>query len=334
MAQRTVYIALQCLFGAIFPLFIVVPMIVAGKLRGFAKLVRTMFPYIKRNGMNTVMFGFIISDKYMVVLFIIMLINVYFTMAIFFINVFIKQSNAYNPFEDFDCFYTNGDEINPETIEEAFELRSSNRIIECYAWQLNIAGAVGQATATLLFSWAVVSVVTWIMLKAYEKMLNKENELLLKQKIRLIALQGCVYLIPIGLGILISLLKSYNIISTFSFCEALGFFFILLVSSIVCWCCIEIEPQKIDAIIENLVNNNIPTEDETDKEKAKELIEKVATQEFNKAVASKVAGYLENEDINEIASTAFDKVIRQVKNENEEQQGDSLTEGNQGNETN
>ena len=90
-------------------------------------------------------------------------------MAIFFINVFIKQSNAYNPFEDFDCFYTNGDEINPETSEEAFELRRSNRTIECYAWQLNIAGAVGQATATLLFSWSVVSVVTWIILKLTRK---------------------------------------------------------------------------------------------------------------------------------------------------------------------
>ena len=349
MVQRSVYITLQCLLGLVAPFSIVVPMIIAGKLRGFDKLVRTMFPYIKRDGMNTVMFGFIISDTYIIVLFIIMLINVYFTMAIFFVNVLITQSNAYNPFEDFDCFYTNGEEINPETIEEVFELRKSNRTIECYAWQLNIAGAVGQATATLLFSWAVVSVVTWIILNAYEKMLNGENELLKKQKICLFILQICVYIIPVGLAILISVLLSNNIISPFSFFEALGFCFILFASSFVCWGWIKIEPQKIDEIIENLVNKNIDPEkvqdedqenilrkDEMDMEKIKELTKEVAILKCKKAVVSKVAIHITNEDINTIASTAFDEVIRNEVKSNEQQgnlSGERIQENEENNES-
>ena len=127
-------------------------MILAGVLLKPDKLVRTMFPYINKHGNNTVMFGFIIKDVYIIFLFVIMLINIYFTMAIFFAHVLIVRSETYNPFGGFDCFDENGEEINSTTIEEAFELRKSNRTIECYAWQLNIAGAVGQATGTLLFS--------------------------------------------------------------------------------------------------------------------------------------------------------------------------------------
>ena len=157
-------------------------------------------------------------------------------------------------------------------------------------------------------------------------MLKEENELHLKQKIRLIALQACVYLIPIGLAILISFLLSYNIISPFSFCEALGFFFILLVSSAVCWCCIKIEPQKIDEIMENLVNknidpekaegadqNNILTKDDIDSDKIKGLIKEVAKLECKMEVVSKVAIHIKDEVIKTIADTAFDEVIKEVK---------------------
>ena len=53
-------------------------------------------------------------------------------------------------------------------VEDAWILKQSGEHVECYAWTLNIAGAVGQATATLLFSYAVVSVNYYSLMQLYQ----------------------------------------------------------------------------------------------------------------------------------------------------------------------
>ena len=131
------------------------------------KAVRIMFPHINKHGNNTVMFGFILKKEYTHALFAIMLVNVFFTALVFWIHLVIDRSRKYNPFGDYKCFYSsNHNEVMNVTLEEALTFDED---VECFSWTLNIRGAVGQATGTLLFAWVLVSVVTWIILNTAYK---------------------------------------------------------------------------------------------------------------------------------------------------------------------
>lgn len=68
------------------------------------KVVRIIFPYIKRDGENTVVFGFILSKDILRKIFWFMVLTIaYDTTNIFWTSFFVKVSHRYNPLE-YDCY--------------------------------------------------------------------------------------------------------------------------------------------------------------------------------------------------------------------------------------
>uniref|UniRef100_A0A1X7TKX1 Uncharacterized protein n=1 Tax=Amphimedon queenslandica TaxID=400682 RepID=A0A1X7TKX1_AMPQE len=334
MTTREGYIAAQSVLGLVGPLIVVVGMFIAGMCLKPSpdKLVRIMFPYINRHGTQTVMFGYVIGRVYIIFLFVIILVNIYFTMAIFFAHVVIVRSETYNPFGGFDCFDENRNEVNSTTMREAFELRRSNRTIECYAWQLNMAGAVGQATGTLLFSWAVVSVVTWIILKTHKKISRSKYK---KYKDRILGvIQFGIYMIPASMTAGTAVLRSVRFISLLSYLELLAFCIILWASTMVLHCFLSEELDTIEDLIDKGVRDRVDSElssgsnegvgemitrkdiTTTYKENIKKLIGKMAEVECQKAVTNKIAVYLE-EDLETVTTEAFSRVRQGIIKETE-----------------
>ena len=56
--------------------------------------------------------------------------------------------------------------------QEALKLEEH---IQCFTWQFNIGGAVGQATGTLAFTWLVLSVIIWIFVHLNHNTWYKES---------------------------------------------------------------------------------------------------------------------------------------------------------------
>ena len=322
----------QTVLGLLGPFLIICGLIPAAILLKPDKLVRTIFPYINRHGSHTVMFGFIIKEPYIWILFGIMLINIYFTMAIFFVHVVIVRSNTYNPFDDFDCFNSTHDHINMN-VEDAWILKQSGEHVECYAWTLNIAGAVGQATATLLFSYAVVSVTTWLILKIYYQLHNRCNNKKIKYFI-VIIVQIIIYIIPGLLTAATVVMYSRRIISLLSFMEALAFCLILWASSLVCCFLVEKEPDNLEDLIDDMVRDkklkpeegelsirkdvtkivNGATKEGEYRDGIKKLMVEAAVAEWNKILISKASMYFETKDMTDITREAFEKIKESLQN--------------------
>uniref|UniRef100_A0A1X7UAF4 Uncharacterized protein n=1 Tax=Amphimedon queenslandica TaxID=400682 RepID=A0A1X7UAF4_AMPQE len=232
------------------------------------KAVRIMFPHINKHGNNTVMFGFILKKEYTNSLFAIMLVNVFFTALVFWIHLVIDRSRKYNPFGDYKCFYSsNHNEVMNVTLEEALTFDED---VECFAWTLNIGGAVGQATGTLLFAWVLVSVVTWIILNAAHKVNEfiKDKSFCWKMLgwISLGFLQGVVYAPPLGLiGTGIYFFNNRDI-SLLSFFDLLFFSLVLIFSSSVLWWYTEEEPKSIEDSCSDLIEAMAEERDSKDKE--------------------------------------------------------------------
>ena len=80
---------------------------------------------------------------------------------IFFSSFLLKTSRQYNPYDYFDCFYNNGTEVGQLTPEEA--MRLEERVI-CFAWNLDIGEAAGEATGILALTWIAVSALIYAQL--------------------------------------------------------------------------------------------------------------------------------------------------------------------------
>ena len=230
------------------------------------KAVRIMFPHINKHGNNTVMFGFILKKEYTHALFAIMLVNVFFTALVFWIHLVIDRSRKYNPFGDYKCFYSsNHIEVNI-SLEEALTFDED---VECFSWTLNIGGAVGQATGTLLFAWVLVSVVTWIILNAAYKVTEFIKDKSLWWKIlgwiSLGILQGVVYTPPLALvGVGIYFFDNRDI-SLLSFFDLLFFSLVLIFSSSVLWWHTEKEPKSVEDCCSELIEAMAEEKDSKDK---------------------------------------------------------------------
>ena len=130
------------------------------------KVARIMFPYIRRNGNNTVVFGFIFTKCQAIGFFmsVIVITGIYEVIWVFCTNIFIRYTNNNNPFSatsiELHCFYRNSTIAQLTAIER---LETEEDII-CYAINYNIAGAMGQATGALAFGWIVTSIVIWVAL--------------------------------------------------------------------------------------------------------------------------------------------------------------------------
>ena len=127
------------------------------------KLVRTIFPYIKRKGDNTVAFGFILSKSNIRRETFWWMVVAVFTITIIFCNQIFIIQNSYdtNPYLASDCFYTSNHNL---VMKEAPE-----EDITCFAINLNLGGAVGHVTGVLALCWVVMSIVTWILLNLIYK---------------------------------------------------------------------------------------------------------------------------------------------------------------------
>ena len=333
----------QTVLGLLGPFLIICGLIPAAIKLKPDKLVRIIFPYIKRHGNHTVMFGFIIKEPYIWILIVIMLINIYFTMAIFFVHVVIVQSNTYNPFDDFDCFNSTHDHINMN-VEDAWILKQSGEHVECYAWTLNIAGAVGQATATLLFSYAVVSVTTWLILKIYYKLHNRYNNKKIKLYFIVIIVQIFIYIIPGLLTAATAVMYSCRIISSLlSFMEALAFCLILWASSLVCCFLVEKEPDNLEDLIDDMVRDkklkpeegelsikkdvtkivNGATKEGEYRDGIKKLMVEAAVAKLKKTLINEASMYFETKDMTEITKEAFAKVKESLQNQSTADEGSS-----------
>ena len=169
--------------GMFFAIFIAVPITIAiiiGVIVGLVgccvikpgKLVRIIYPYIRRNGKNTVVFGFILGKWHVYGFFWGVIWIIYQVTVTFCTNILIIYANN-NPYSatsvELECFYDNGS-IAELTAIERLEL---NKNIICFAINYNIAGAMGQATSALAMGWIITSVLTWIILKLNYKITKR-----------------------------------------------------------------------------------------------------------------------------------------------------------------
>ena len=142
------------------------------------KLVRIMFPYIKREN-DTVckMFGHNLSEDAIIPFFLMALRIIFYSIWIFFSNTFIIYEGYNNPYSiGLNCFYDNGTLVDLSPWEQMTEP------VWCYAINTNIASAAGQATGALAVAWFVAAIETWIIVKIKKKRdksknLNEENKI-------------------------------------------------------------------------------------------------------------------------------------------------------------
>ena len=138
---------------------VILAVIVICCLRG--KAVRIIFPYIKKHGNYTVAFGFILKKGLIILHYQHICYMCFIVTYIFFSSFLLKISTQYNPYDYFNCFYNNGTEVEQLTPEEA--MRLEDRVI-CFAWNLDIGEAAGEATGILALTWIAVSGLIYITL--------------------------------------------------------------------------------------------------------------------------------------------------------------------------
>lgn len=131
------------------------------------KMVRIIFPFIRKKGINTVVFGFILTKRHINGLFSAMFMIIGAVIWTFCGNILIFYKNKNNLFSAtsivLQCF---NDTITNLTAIERPELEEDTT---CYAINFNIAGAMGQATGALAFGWAMTAILTWIILNVNYK---------------------------------------------------------------------------------------------------------------------------------------------------------------------
>lgn len=318
------YIIAQSLLGLVGPLIVAAGMAVAGRAAiKEAKAVRTIFPFIKKHGNNTVMFGFIVTKVYIYILFVVMLFIVALTMSIFFTYVAIQRTNTYNPFDNStDCFHEDGAPVE-WTIDQAVMLDEN---IECFTWGPNVAGAIGQATAILLFSWTFISVMTWIILNCHSFLEKKCKIPQIRKYVILVFLQLVISVIPVGLCVATVVLYSDWSLPLVSFVELICLSGMLLIP--VFWCLVKKEPKNLEDSIGAKIKSRIdPDEEDQDrtlmadeiidnakitglhKSTIEAIILEMAELEWKRALVSKVA---EHFDIDDITTRAYNNIKTKI----------------------
>ena len=227
------------------------------------KLVRIIFPFIKKKGNYNVAFGFILKKWQIFSHYIKILVITLYTVMIFFDALLVKTSYKYNPYDEFDCYFGNESKVetNPE---EALSLEVD---VMCYAWNFNIGGAAGQATGTLALSWIAVSVVIWIALKfGYLLKIWNEDNSKNNKKSTVKKCHNCLIVIAqisiyIGTGgmltiAVISAANDWVPYSRYSFLEIMLFAIILLTAAFYC-SDVTKEPKSLKNSCKEVVKVNI-----------------------------------------------------------------------------
>ena len=176
-----------------------------------SKAVRIIFPYIKKHGNYTVAFGFILKKGLIILHYQHICYMCFIVTYIFFSSFLLKTSRQYNPYDYFDCFYNNGTEVGQLTPEEAMRLEER---VTCFAWNLDIGEAAGEATGILALTWIAVSALIYAQLHCgliVKKSLNNKERrklgicgtcaLVLTELIFYIACYGTIPLTVVALSI-------------------------------------------------------------------------------------------------------------------------------------
>ena len=137
----------------------IVAVIVICCLRG--KAVRIVFPYITKHGNYNVAFGFILKKRQIRLHYLYVCFIFYIVAYIFCDSLLLKISTQYNPYDYFNCFYDNGTEVGQLTPEEAMRLEDR---VRCFAWNIDIGEAAGEATGILALTWIAMSVLIYAQL--------------------------------------------------------------------------------------------------------------------------------------------------------------------------
>ena len=292
------------------------------------KVVRILFPYIKRNGNNTVMFGYIltrghITGLFMEVSWIIVLVTLTFCT-----NILIIYKNNNNLFSatsiELQCYYANG------TIAEltAIERLQLDEDILCYAINFNIAGAMGQATGALAFGWILTSVLTWIVLNMnyciIQRVKNSKRKLMCYKLFLLINATIIMLLTLIAKCILLGLYYYYDTqwvlylskpenVTIFIILMAVMFFILLAPS-------IRKEPKSLEECCREIMKTkqkeemNIQRGHEITQlnEKKQSILREIAEHKCKILIAHQTALDINNEEkIMDIVLTAFNNIMQQ-----------------------
>uniref|UniRef100_A0A1X7TX92 Uncharacterized protein n=1 Tax=Amphimedon queenslandica TaxID=400682 RepID=A0A1X7TX92_AMPQE len=123
------------------------------------EFVRLIFPYAKRKGNNTVMFGFILSKYYINVLYLLIMGIICMAIWTFPSNIFLMLINTPNPHEatsiSFGCY------------------ADQKKAKICFEFNYNFPGALNETTQALTFGWIVTSILTWIVLNVNDKVIQR-----------------------------------------------------------------------------------------------------------------------------------------------------------------
>lgn len=165
MLSYVEYHIISLLIPVILALLSVVVLFVVCCKVGSKKTVMKVFPYVKevageQTGGFGEVFGYPLSGSDIRILFVIVLLVIFFATFIFG-SSFTDISYKYNPYDQYECFFSNGSLVGA-TPEESLVLEEE---VKCFTWNFNIGKAVGQATGTLVFSWIVSSGFLWITMK-------------------------------------------------------------------------------------------------------------------------------------------------------------------------
>ena len=127
-----------------------------------------MFPYIKNDDDDTVMFGYILSKGSINTSFFIISVTIIsFCVWIFFCHIFVIYEGNNNPYAAYSIELNCSMKIDlPEAISQKQKNDSPQTTCENYTINLNMAGAAGQATGALALGWVISSIFTWLIVNA------------------------------------------------------------------------------------------------------------------------------------------------------------------------
>ena len=293
-----------------------------------SKLVRIMFPFVKRKGHDTVVFGFALSRPGIYLLYFLMLQVVFLTTFIF-LSAFVEVSYTYNPYSDLDCYFFSNFSKVELSPEEALTLEEH---IQCFSWKFNIGGAMGQATGTLAFTWLISAILIWVLVHLShstfvhiksKKLLHCCGYCFLGAVIRIAIIAFAVTLILITVFISSRhWLSILNAIEIGVFCILLILFGLFLFHTTKKT--VTLESYYRDKVLPDIEEKEAETDGVAQEQSLRkkwsidkgqpplrlDLLEEMAELECKKALASKTASNIDEEEMKSVVMTAYVKVMQ------------------------
>lgn len=297
------------------------------------KVVRIMFPYIKKNGNNTVAFGFILTKWHIGGLFgavCLVIGGVIWTVCA---NIFITYTNNNNLLSatstELQCFHDNG--TKAELILTEREKLDEDIHVLCYAINFNIPGAMGQVTGALTFGWVMASILTWIELNVNYTIIQciKNSKKNLKCcKWFLTIIEFMITLIVTVLLCIIAALYNNKQWSSYLFFKPESITIFLILASVIFAYSnnIKKEPKSLEECCSETMKERQKAEmsrrrgyERTQlKRKNRLILREMAEQECKRQLAYETAIGIDDEETMDIVQTAYDNIMEHYEDREEE----------------